>query len=96
MFLGSGSVNTFLQQQIDQNNRGTARNGVILCGPCQGIILKTTGVTKSVLRGRHEAEESPLSEAVARECLLKTQQADKKGLVGAAVICEFWRLVVAL
>jgi hypothetical protein len=35
----------------------------------------------------HEAEESPLLEAVAREWLEKTQQAGK-GLVGAVVICN--------
>jgi hypothetical protein len=42
-----------------------------------------------------EAEESPLSEAVARERLVKTQQAGK-GLVVAVVICELWTLVVTL
>jgi hypothetical protein len=35
-----------------------------------------------------EAEGSPLLEAVAREQLVKTQQAGK-GLAGAMVICEF-------
>jgi hypothetical protein len=35
-----------------------------------------------------------MREAVAREWLVKTQQAEK-GLVGA-VICELWRLVVSL
>jgi hypothetical protein len=34
-------------------------------------------------------------EAVARERLVKTQKAEK-GLAGAVVICELWRLVVAL
>jgi hypothetical protein len=43
----------------------------------------------------HEAEESPLFEAIARERLVKTQQAGKD-LVGAQVICEVWRLAVAL
>jgi hypothetical protein len=38
-----------------------------------------------------EGEESSLLEAVAREWLVKTQQAGK-GLVGAVVICELWRL----
>jgi hypothetical protein len=42
-----------------------------------------------------EAEESPLLEAVAWERLLKTQQAGK-GLAGNVVICELWRLAVAL
>jgi hypothetical protein len=36
-----------------------------------------------------------LLEAVAREQLLKAQQAGKS-LAGAVVICELWRLVVAL
>jgi hypothetical protein len=40
------------------------------------------------------AEESPLLEAVPREQLLRTQQAEK-GLAGAAVISEVWRLVTA-
>jgi hypothetical protein len=44
---------------------------------------------------RREAEESPLLEAVARERLVKTQQAGK-GFAGAAVICKLWRLAVAL
>jgi hypothetical protein len=35
----------------------------------------------------HEAEEAPLLETIAREWLMKTQQAGK-GLVGAVVICE--------
>jgi hypothetical protein len=42
----------------------------------------------------HETEESPLLEAVARERLMKTGW--KKGLAGALVICELWRLLVAL
>jgi hypothetical protein len=42
-----------------------------------------------------EAEESLLLEAAAREWLLKTQQAGKN-LAGAVVICELWRLAVAL
>jgi hypothetical protein len=42
-----------------------------------------------------EAEESPPLEAVARDRLVETQQAEK-GLAGAVVICEFWRLAVAL
>jgi hypothetical protein len=42
-----------------------------------------------------EAEESPLLEAVARERLVKTKRAGK-GLAGAVVISELWRLVVAL
>jgi hypothetical protein len=42
-----------------------------------------------------EAEESPLLEAVTRKRLLKTLQAGKD-LVFAAVICNVWRLAVAL
>jgi hypothetical protein len=42
-----------------------------------------------------EAEESPLLEAVAREWLVKTQQAGKS-LAGAVVFCELWRLAVVL
>jgi hypothetical protein len=42
-----------------------------------------------------EAEESPLLEAAARERLVKTQQAGK-GIAGYVVICELWRLAVAL
>jgi hypothetical protein len=41
----------------------------------------------------HEAEESPLLEAVAWEQLMKPQQA-RKGLAGAVVICEFVEIVV--
>jgi hypothetical protein len=43
----------------------------------------------------HEAEETPLLETVARERLVKTQQAGK-GLMGAVVIFELWRLEVVL
>jgi hypothetical protein len=42
-----------------------------------------------------EAEESLLLEAVARERLVKTEQAGKR-LAGAVVVCESWRLAVAL
>jgi hypothetical protein len=42
-----------------------------------------------------EAEESLLLEAIARERLVKTQQAGKS-LAGAVVICELWKLVIAL
>jgi hypothetical protein len=42
-----------------------------------------------------EAEESPLLEAVARDQLVKTQQAEK-GLADAVVICELWRFAVTL
>jgi hypothetical protein len=42
-----------------------------------------------------EAEKSTLLEAVARERLEKTKKAGK-GLAGTVVICELWRLEVAL
>jgi hypothetical protein len=42
-----------------------------------------------------EADVSPLLEAIAREWLAKTQQAGR-GLADAMVICELWRLSVAL
>jgi hypothetical protein len=42
-----------------------------------------------------EAEKSLLLEAVARERLMKAQQPGK-GLAGAVVICETWRLAIAL
>jgi hypothetical protein len=42
-----------------------------------------------------ETEESPLLEAVGRERLVKTQQAEK-GLARAVVIRELWRLALAL
>jgi hypothetical protein len=42
-----------------------------------------------------EAEESQLLEVVAREQLVEIQQAEE-GLVSAGVICELWRLTVAL
>jgi hypothetical protein len=44
---------------------------------------------------RAEAEESPLLEAVTRERLVKTQQAGES-LACVVVICELWRLAVAL
>jgi hypothetical protein len=42
-----------------------------------------------------KAEESPLLEDIAREQLVKTQQAGK-GLAGALLICELWKSAVAL
>jgi hypothetical protein len=49
---------------------------------CMGFCEEATWVL--------EAEESPLLEAVARERLMKTQQAGK-GLTCAMVIYELWR-----
>jgi hypothetical protein len=61
--------------------------------------LAVEGIDKSCARAavtrEPEAEESPLLEAVARERMVKTQQA-WKGLTGAAVSCKVWRLAVAL
>jgi hypothetical protein len=42
-----------------------------------------------------EAEESPLSETVTRERLVKTQKA-AKGLAVAVVNCKMWRSAMAL
>jgi hypothetical protein len=42
-----------------------------------------------------EVEKSPLLEAVARERLVKTQQAEKSS-ADAVVICELWRLAAGL
>jgi hypothetical protein len=42
-----------------------------------------------------EPEESPLLEAVARERLIKTQQA-RKSLAGAIMICKVWISAIAL
>jgi hypothetical protein len=44
---------------------------------------------------RVEAEESPLLEAVTRKRLVKTLQAGED-LVFAVVVCEVWRLAMAL
>jgi hypothetical protein len=41
------------------------------------------------------AEESPLLEAVAKEQLVNTQQAEE-GLAGAVEICKVWRLEIML
>jgi hypothetical protein len=42
-----------------------------------------------------EDEEFPLLAAIARERLVKTQQSGK-GLADTVVICELWKLAVAL
>jgi hypothetical protein len=74
------------------NNRFTVRNGMFLHGPCWDVILKGKSQLLGVLHGSEdrtwarETEESPLLEAVAREQLVKTQQAGK-GLVGVVAIC---------
>jgi hypothetical protein len=38
------------------NNRGTVEKAVFLRGPCRGVILKTTGATKSVPSSTREFE----------------------------------------
>jgi hypothetical protein len=81
---------------------------MFLRGPCRVVILKTIGATEWVVSSvefctggceeriwAREAEDSQLLEAVIRERLVKTQQAGKC-LAGAVVICELWRLAVAL
>jgi hypothetical protein len=55
----------------------------------------TTLELRQFCTGVCEAEESPLLEAIVRERLVKTQQAGK-GLAGAVVISELWRLPVTL
>jgi hypothetical protein len=68
--------------------------------PCykQGIKLHLSQFSKGVSEERTwkcEAESSALFEAVAKERMVKTEQAGKS-LAGAVVICELWRLAVAL
>jgi hypothetical protein len=73
--------------------------------PAEEFVLKITGATQSVGLSSvrettkrdlsAEAEGSPMLETVARKRLVKTQQAGK-GLAGAVVICESWRLAMAL
>jgi hypothetical protein len=53
------------------------------------------GSRRSERNGAREAEESPLLEVVARERLVKTQQAGKD-FADAVVICELWRSAMAL
>jgi hypothetical protein len=69
---------------------------------CRGVRRKKTGITSQYCTGvreertwSREAEKPPLLEAVARERLVKKEQAGK-GLSDAVVICELWRLDVAL
>jgi hypothetical protein len=61
----------------------------------QGAIVKLTVDTSSVEGYSREAEESSLLEAVARGWLLKTASW-RKGLAAVVLICELWRLAVAL
>jgi hypothetical protein len=73
-----------------------------LCDPCRVGISKRQSYFSQFCTGGCEgriwagdAKESQLLEAVVRERLVKTQQAGK-GLAGAVVICELWRLAVTL
>jgi hypothetical protein len=59
-----------------------------------GSVEFCTGVFEERTWER-ESEETPLLETFARERLVKTQQAGK-GLAGAVVICELWRLAALL
>jgi hypothetical protein len=87
-FLGNGSVNTFpllgsrflIMQQLDYNNG----NGVFSMWIVPKCYKQWTSLVEFWNGGYEEitwaleAEESPLLEAVAREQLVKTQQAGKK------------------
>jgi hypothetical protein len=73
-------------------SRGYKRDEVLSL--LQLIVQFCTGGYEDRTRAR-EAEESPLVEAIARERLMKTQQAGKC-LAGTVVICEMWRFAVAL
>jgi hypothetical protein len=53
---------------------------------CTGVCEERTGA--------REAEESAMIEGIARE-RLKTQQTGKD-LAGAVLICELWRIALAL
>jgi hypothetical protein len=74
-----------------------------VCGPCRDIISKEQSEKRvqfctggcEVRTRSHEDEESGMLETVVREGLVKTQQAGK-GLAGAVVICELWRLAVEM
>jgi hypothetical protein len=98
-FLGNVSVNTFtllgsrfliiIMQQLDYNNG----NCVFLRGPCRDVISKWQSQLIVLYGGLWREDLSSWSwrittvKAVARERLMKTQQAGKR-LAGAVVICE--------
>jgi hypothetical protein len=72
-------------------------------GPCRDVITETTwgnqvqfcmGICEEGTWVR-EGEGSLLLEAVTWEPLMKTQKT-RKSLEGAVVICELWKLAVAL
>jgi hypothetical protein len=62
-FLGNSSVNMFPWQWICMQRRGTVGNRVLYGGPCQGVIRKKIGTTKSVLYGsvKKRVNDSELS-----------------------------------
>jgi hypothetical protein len=98
-FIGNGLVNMFPRQGIRTQSYYWKRD--FLLGPCQVGIRKTIRATKLVISIQlrvefckggcedrtwaREAEESSLLEAVARERLMKTQQAGR----GLSVCCGY-------
>jgi hypothetical protein len=85
-------------QQLDYNNRKDVSTWSLPRCYKQG----TKSVVRELCAGDCEdriraraAEESLLLEAVAREMVVKTQNAGK-GLAGAVGICKLWRLAMAL
>jgi hypothetical protein len=101
-FLGNGSVNTFpllgsrllIMQQLDYNNG----NLVFLCGLCWSVTSKGQSQLRvqAVLQGNLWREDLSAwrwrISAVRSHC----QGTTGKGLAGGVVICELWRLAVAL
>jgi DNA-binding transcriptional regulator of glucitol operon len=51
LFLGNSSLNTFPQQRLNMQQKGTVGNGVLLSCLCWGVIRKIIGTTNSVLYG---------------------------------------------
>jgi hypothetical protein len=87
-------------QQLDYNNG----NGVFLRGPCRDVVSKgqsqlsvDSSARQAVKRGPQSVKLKNLHcwQPLSRERLVMTQQAGK-GLAGTVVICQLWRLVVAL
>jgi hypothetical protein len=107
-FLRNVLVNTSTISELSLVNRRNLQSSncegrCFLLGPLRGYIKRTTGQLREIERVQlrdcgqpgttweREAEESP----VARERLVKTQQAGKS-LVGAVMICKVWRLAIVL
>jgi hypothetical protein len=60
------------------------------------VVRERSSAWEAVKKGLKWVKlKNPLLEAIAKERLVKTQQAGK-GLVGAVVICELCRLAVVL